>query len=141
MSAVNELVGRIEKSFAAGDVDAFAACFAEDAVQVHPFFPAPHRGRQSIRDAEAEMFAGFDQVTLEAQNVVAGPEWSAIEWRVTARHCAPIALPDGRTLPASGRVVDLLMASLVRLDADGQIAEEHRYQDNLGFLQAIGALG
>jgi uncharacterized protein (TIGR02246 family) len=141
MSAVTELVDRVEKAFAAEDVDAFAACFAEDAVQVHPFFPAANEGREAIRSAEGQMFAGFDQISLEARNVVEGPEWSAIEWRVRARHCAPIPLPDGRTLPASGRMVDLTMASLVRLDVAGNIAEEHRYQDNLGFLQAIGALG
>jgi steroid delta-isomerase-like uncharacterized protein len=141
MSAVTELVGRIEKAFAAGDVDAFAACYAEDAVHVHPFFPAPNRGRQSIRAAEAGLFAAFDRITLEARNVVEGQGWSAIEWRVTARHCAPVPLPDGRSVPASGRTIDLPMVSVVRLDAAGDIAEEHRYLDGLAFMQAIGALG
>ena len=98
MSAVSELVARIEKSFAAGDVDTFAACFAPDAVQVHPFFPAPNQGRQAIRDSEATMFAGFDQISLEAQNLIEGDEWSTVEWRVRARNCGDLAMPDGSTV-------------------------------------------
>jgi hypothetical protein len=60
---------------------------------------------------------------------------------VRARHSSPIAMPDGSKLPATGRVVDLAMASFVRLDETGLIAEEHRYQDNLAFLRQLGVIG
>ena len=44
MSAATEIVSRVEHTFNAGDVGAFARCFAQDTVQVHPFFPEPHQG-------------------------------------------------------------------------------------------------
>ena len=141
MSAATEIVSRVEQAFNAGDVGAFARCFAPDAVQVHPFFPEPHRGRDAIQNAEAAMFAGFDEIRLEATSVTEDGDAAAIEWRVRARHSSPIAMPDGSKLPATGRVVDLAMASFVRLDETGLIAEEHRYQDNLAFLRQLGVIG
>ena len=126
MSAATEIVSRVEQAFNAGDVGAFAQCFAEDAVQVHPFFPEPH---------------GFVEIRLEATSVTQDGDTAAIEWRVQARHSSPIAMPDGSKLPATGRVVDLTMASFVRLDETGLIAEEHRYQDNLAFLRQLGVIG
>jgi hypothetical protein len=87
------------------------------------------------------MFAGFDQIHMEALSVVEDGDRAAIEWRVRARHSSPIAMPDGSQLPATGKVVDLTLASLVRLDEAGLIAEEHRYQDNLAFLRQLGILG
>jgi steroid delta-isomerase-like uncharacterized protein len=141
MSAATDIVSRIEQAFADGDVDAFARCFAEDAVQVHPMFPEAHKGRQAIRDAEATMFAGFDQIRLVATSMVEAEDRAAVEWQVRARHCAPIRMPDGAELPPSGAVVDLPMASFLRLDPSGLVAEEHRYQDGLTFLRQLGVLG
>ena len=109
-------------------------------MQVHPFFPEPHR-RVAIEDGEAAMFAGFDHIRLRATSITEHGDRAAIEWRVQARHSSPIAMPDGSTLAATGSVVDLTMASFVRLDETGLIAEEHRYQDNLAFLRQLGVVG
>jgi ketosteroid isomerase-like protein len=134
----HDLAGRIEAAFNGGSAAAWANCFAEDAVQIHPFFPAPNVGRAAILAAESVMFTAFDQIKLEVTNVVAGGEWTVFEMRVTARHCAPIAMPDGSEIPVTGKVVDLTMASVVRIGDDGLILEEHRYEDNLSFLRQLG---
>ena len=141
MSRATEVAQRITKAFDDHDVDAFAGCFTADAVQHHPFFPAPLQGREAILAAEATLFGSFDDVGLEATNVVDAGEWMGAEFRVTARHTRPLPLPDGTTLSATGRTIDLVMAAFMRLDADGQIVEAHRYQDNLAFLRALGVAG
>jgi ketosteroid isomerase-like protein len=141
MSTATDLARRIEKAFNTNDgtADAFADCFAEDAVQFHPFFPAPNHGREAIRTAEGAMFAAFDQVQLSVTRVIDGGDgWVALEADVLARNHAPIAMPDGSPIPATGKVVRLTMASVLRVDDDGLIAEEHRYQDNLAFLRQLG---
>jgi steroid delta-isomerase-like uncharacterized protein len=132
------LTDRIIAAFNAGDVDAFAACFAEDAVQIHPFFPAPLRGRAAIRAAEASLFGSFDDITLRLTNLVEAADQIAVEFTVTATNTEPIPLPDGSSLPATGKTVELSMGAFFRLDGDGLITESHRYQDNLAFMQQLG---
>ena len=132
------LATRIEAAFASGSAAAWAACFAEDAVQVHPFFPAPNVGRAAIEAAESALFDAFEDVALTVTCAFAGDGRAALEMRVTARNTGPIAQPDGSAIPATGRTVDLTMASIVRLDDRGLIVEEHRYQDNLAFLRQLG---
>jgi steroid delta-isomerase-like uncharacterized protein len=138
MSRGTVLTDRIIAAFDNGDVTAFAACFAEDAVQLHPFFPAPLRGRDAIRAAEGTLFGSFEQISLRRTNLVENDERIAAEFVVTATHTKELPLPDGSTLPATGKVVELTMGAFFRLDTDDLIAESHRYQDNLAFMRALG---
>ena len=135
-----DIADRIAAAFNAGDVTAFAACFAEDGVQTHPFFPEPLRGRAAIEAAESTLFASFDEISMTVLSVVQTGDLVAMEVNVKATHTSPLPLPDGSQLPATGERVDLVMAAFVRLDAHGQIVEAHRYQDNLAFLRALGVM-
>ena len=138
MSRGTVLTDRIVAAFDSGDVDAFAACFAERAVQVHPFFPAPLQGREAIRAAEGGLFGSFDEVSLVRTNLVEAGDRVAAEFVVKATHTKDLPVPDGSTLPATGAVVELTMGAFLRLDDDDLIVESHRYQDNLAFMRALG---
>jgi steroid delta-isomerase-like uncharacterized protein len=138
MSRGTVLTDRITAAFDSGDVEAFAACFAEDAVQIHPFFPSALRGRDAIRAAEGTLFGSFEQISLRRINLVESGEQVAAEFVVTATHTKELPLPDGSTLPATGKVVELTMGAFFKLDADDLIAVSHRYQDNLAFMRALG---
>lgn len=129
---------RIVDAFNAGDVDAFAACFAPDAVQMHPFFPEPLRGREAIRAAEATLFGAFDDIRLEIGHVLSSGECVAIEFRIRATNSKPLTMPDGSTLPATGRTVELDAAAFLTLDEVGQIVEAHRYEDAMTFMRQLG---
>lgn len=134
----DSVVDRIVAAFNAGDVNAFADCFSEDAVQYHPFFPEPMRGREAIRAAEGTLFAGFDQIRLEAITSVTSGDITAAEFQVHAVHSKPLVLPDGTVIPPTGCTIDLPMAAFLRLDGEGQIVESHRYQDSLSMMRALG---
>ena len=138
MTTATSLAQRIIAAFNAGDVDAFADCFALDAVQVHPFFPEPLRRREAIRVSEGAMFAAFEHISLDVTNVVEAANRVAMELVVTATNTKPLALPDGTTLPATGKTVHLTMSAFLTLDEAGQIIEAHRYQDNLAFMRQLG---
>ena len=138
MTVATDLAARIEAAFNDGKPDDFAACFAPEGVQHHPFFPEPNRGRSAIADAERGMFQAFDNIHFETIRVVDGGEWASFEFTVSARHCSPLSMPDGSKVPATNKTVDLALASIVRIGADGLIEEEHRYQDNLAFLRQLG---
>jgi len=57
---------------------------------------------------------------------------------VDATNTGDLPLPDGSTLPATGRRISLPGLDVVYLDADGLIAEGHRYQDAAGFMAQLG---
>ena len=135
-----ELGERIAAAFTAGDVEAFAACFAEDAVQRHPMHPEPIHGRDGILAAERPLFDAFSEITYELQNVVDAGEWVTLEALVSATNTGKLPTPGG-LLPPTGKRISLPMASIVRLDASGDIAEEHRYLDVASFMAQLGLMG
>jgi steroid delta-isomerase-like uncharacterized protein len=137
MGAATELAGRISKAFNDGDVEAFIDCFAEDAIQEHPFFPGQGRGREELLGREGGMFAAFGDITYDVRTVVEQAGSAVIEAVVSATNTGDIPTPGG-TIPATGKRVTIPMASVVRLDGDGRIAEEHRYMDVAGFLRQLG---
>ena len=55
-----------------------------------------------------------------------------------ATNTGDLPLPDGSTLPAMDRRISLPGLDVVYLDADGLIAEGHRYQDAAGFMAQLG---
>ena len=138
MTIATNLAQRIADAFNAGDVNAFAACFAPDAVQIHPFFPEPLHGRDAIRAAEGAMFAAFEHISMDVLTVLETGNKVAMELAVKATNTKPLAMPDGGVLPPTGRSVDLTMSAFLTLDAAGQILESHRYQDNLAFMRQLG---
>ena len=138
MTTGTTLSQRILDAFNSGDVDAFAACFAPDAVQLHPFFPEPLRGREAIRAAEGGMFSAFDHISMDVLSVLESGNHVAVELRVRATNSSPLPMPGGATIPATGKTVDLTMAAFFTVDDAGQIVEAHRYQDNLAFLRQLG---
>ena len=85
----------------AHDIDAFAACFAEDYDSEQPAHPArAFRGRAQARANWAAIFAGvpdFRAELVRADTAGDGVEWS--EWRWHGTH------DDGSALEMAGVVV------------------------------------
>src|SRR4029079_13307993 len=137
MSRATDLAEQLEKAFASG-AEAFADLFTEDAVQHHPFFPGPMTGRAAIHQMEATMFDAFSEVTLDVRRVTEQGDVACIESDITAVNSSDLTMPDGTTIPATGKTVQLSVAMVATLDADGRITEAHRYEDGLGFLRQLG---
>ena len=68
-------------------------------------------------------------------------EMTRVDERLRALGADVVLLPDGGTLPATDKVVELTMGAFFLVGSDGLIQESHRYQDNLGFLRALGVIG
>jgi hypothetical protein len=57
--------------------------------------------------------------------------------RSSGTHTEPFTLPDGRVIPPTGRVVNLVMTTVARV-VDGQFVEEIVSFDSLGFFSQLG---
>jgi ketosteroid isomerase-like protein len=141
MSAATEIAKRIEHAFNTSDMDALGACYAEQAVQQHPVNPAGNHGRAAIIGFETGMFAAFSDIDFHVERVIDGGEWATVEAVVQATHTDALAMPDGTEVPATNVRIALPVASIVRLDGDGLVAEEHRYLDVAGMMGQLGLMG
>ena len=88
--------------------------------------------------AESPLFEAFSDGGVELVRLVEQGDRMACEWVVTATNSGPLPLPDGQTMPPTGRTVRLPVLDVFRLDADGRIAEDHRYFDMVTFSQQLG---
>ena len=140
MSAATDMADRIARAFKGDGASAFAACFAEDGVQVHPML-GRQEGRAAIEAGEGAMFAAFDDIDFTVENVVDGGEWAAIEFSVAATHTKPLTLPDGAEVPPTGIRIELPGCEVFSVGPDGLITEAHRYQDGMSFMAQLGLLG
>jgi uncharacterized protein (TIGR02246 family) len=101
ISAVRDVLDRAYAAWAAGDADAFAALYTDDAtVVMRGVF---HRGRSAVRDSMASAFAG----RLKGSRAVDTPQ----DIRVVGGHTAivvsraGIVLAGERDLPAAREVL------------------------------------
>jgi len=141
MTAFTDLTDHLLKAYNSGDVDLVAACYAEGATQEHPFFPNGNRGRDAIRQAENGMFAAFSEIDWKLVRTIEQGDWGVIETVVAATNTSDLPLPDGNVVPATNKRVSIPLVNVVRLDGDGDIAEERRYMDVAGFMGQLGLLG
>lgn len=125
--AGNDLAGAFRDAYAAGDADAVAALYAEDAVLASDAFPFPLVGRDTIAGAEAMLFGSFCDADWQATDVVRhGNKRVAIQYTLAVDFCGPFPGPDGVLMPPTGERVVLELATFIELDK-GLIVNERRY--------------
>jgi SnoaL-like domain len=127
MSTFSTTIDTFIEAYNSGDVDRIAGCYDEHGRQVHVLLGVS-QGRAAIADAERPMFAAFSDISWQATRTVeaATGDWHAVEWMVDATNTGTLVSPVG-TLPATGRIVHLAGCSLMCINENGLIAEEHRY--------------
>lgn len=78
------------------DIDALAACYAEDAVN-HQVAEEPVVGREAIRWMFTEGFAAAEMVCI-VENLFEDGEWAILEWRdpLGLRGCGFFHVQGGR---------------------------------------------
>src|SRR4051812_25400661 len=100
MTASTDLTDKIFKAYNSSDLDLLGDCYAEDAVQQHPFFPQPNVGRAAILTAEGPMFGAFSDIDWVLVRVIGDDDWAAIESTVSATNTSDLPTPGG-VVPAT----------------------------------------
>jgi steroid delta-isomerase-like uncharacterized protein len=136
-----EIADRLAAAFSSDDATNAARLYADDAVMQHPLFPAPLRGKAAIVEAENGLYASFSQTDVKVTNAVATGDWVAAEVLIRSTNTGPLAMPDGSSLPATGRTIEIPAAEFIRTDSSGLIVEEHRYFDVATFMGQLGLMG
>lgn len=138
MGATRELAERAFALYNSGDVDAFMDCYAADAVLRAP--EGSFEGRAAIREFWAQQFAEFSDSQVSSDLLVEQGDTVVAEFTYTGTNTGPIAMPDGSTLPATGKRIEMKGMQLLQL-RDGKIVRHAVYHDTamdqLGLMPSV----
>jgi ketosteroid isomerase-like protein len=138
MGAARETIDRMTAAMVNHDVAALAAVYAEDAVAV-----TPDEGELKGRDEIARYFGGFLTALPDfAWDSLAQHEsgdTSIDEGWVVGTNTGPLLLPDGSTVPATGKAVRVRGCDIATV-AGGVIVCHHFYFDQMELLTQLGLL-
>ena len=120
------------------DVDAFVGFYAPNAVVYDPQHPEPLTG-EAIRKDMADFLAAFPDLIFTLKTVIESGDAAAFEGMGKGTHKGPMAGPTGE-IPATNRPMEVRFAAFLRVNDQGQIAEERRYFDMAGMMQQLGLM-
>lgn len=135
MGAYKTLLDTYVERYNAGDLDGVMDCYAEDAVQWMP--DGTFKGRTTIRDRLALELAAFSDITWTVESYLEQADLFADEWTFAGTHTGPFTLPDGSTVPPTGKRVELKGMELCKV-RDGKIVVDNLYYDNLAVAFQFG---
>lgn len=99
-------------------------------------FNVEFTGHSGYREFHNNWTTAMPDCKVEITNVVAGDEWSVVEFNGRGTHTGPLVAPQG-TLPATQKKLDLKFCELLRIK-DGQITEGRLYFDAATMLRQLG---
>ena len=138
MGEAREVMNRITAALDAQDLEAAAECYATDAVA-----ETPDQGQIRGRDAIAEYFRqltdAFPDVRYEPQHGHESSNVAIDEGYVVGTHTAPLPLPSGESVPATGKQIRVRSCDIISVE-DGLVTSHRFYFDQMEFLGQLGLL-
>ena len=119
----------------AGDAEAIASFFAEDAVYDDRGAGEVARGPRAIAEHAALIHRGFPDLSFELVRAAHGDRFTAGEWRARWTHRGEFAglAPTGRVLESAG-------VDVATLDEQGRIVHLASYYDGAALMRSLGLL-
>lgn len=112
-----------------------------DDVLMHDFGAEPVHGKEAVRDYLAQQFAmTSDEKAVQTRRIIGDNEvFAEIEWSAT--NTGEIPMPDGSTIPATGRPFSTRVAYYARVNDAGEVVELRGYPDIAGMMGQLGLMG
>jgi predicted ester cyclase len=127
---------RLDESFNQRDWDSFRDCFADNAIHHNvPEELGLGQGPDAVLTMARMQVAAFPDVRTERLESVFEGDTGAFRYRETGTHEG-----EFMGIAASGHRVDVETAAFARYNHEGKLVEARVYQDNLAFMQQIGAI-
>ena len=120
------------------DMDKSLLLVTNDVKWTNVAFDRHVTGHNGFREYITNWTTAMPDCKVEITNVVAGEEWSVVEFIGRGTHTGPLVGPQG-TIPATQKKLDLKCCEVLRLK-DGQITEGRVYFDAATLLRQFGLL-
>jgi predicted ester cyclase len=131
-----QLIDAFVDSYNTRDWSRFAELHAESALMNEPGLK-PYRGRDAILKSYQGMLSVFPDTQMKKVHVFGQGHMICFEMLASATHKGPLLAPDGKTIPATGKRVEVSIMAVAKI-RDGKIIEFHESYDRLGLLAQLG---
>jgi ketosteroid isomerase-like protein len=138
MGEAREVMNRITAALDAQDLEAAAECYATDAVAETPD-QGQIRGREAIAEYFRQLTDAFPDVRYEPQHEHESGNVAIDEGYVVGTHTAPLPLPSGESVPATGKQIRVRSCDIISVE-DGLVTSHRFYFDQMEFLGQLGLL-
>ena len=133
MGEAREVMDRFTAAaFETKDFTAAAECYADGAVVVTPD-QGELTGREAIVAYLRDLANPFPDVRLEYEARHESGNVAIDEWYTTGTHSAPLSMPTGETIPATGKQIRVRGCDVVTVEG-GRITSHRIYFDQMEFL-------
>ena len=135
MGQTRDIAERYFRCIEKGDIAAALACLAPGAEFTNPLgaMPVPEGVRMMLQG----YVVGFPDNRFEVKNVVESGDQVALEGDWVGTHTGPLPLPDGSSVPATGKALRSPFVTIFRV-REGRIVSHRGYWDLAGFLAQLG---
>jgi steroid delta-isomerase-like uncharacterized protein len=138
MATAADITRRIFQAYNDRDLDGMLASVNPD-VQITLPGGQLISGREEMRAHEQQEWEGFPDARVEVRQVIDQGSMAVGEYIWAATNTGPLNLPDGSTLPATGKRIELPCVTVVEVK-DGLVAAERSYWDMMEAFQQMGLL-
>lgn len=134
MSDVEQIAERATEAFRSRELNAVMDFYDSGAVVVTP--DGTFEGQNAIREFVGIQLEAFPDLDLRVHNRLVVDSTVIEESTFTGTHDGPLPLPDGTTLPPTGRRVSQRVAD-VAVYENGRIVRQHLYYDRGEVLEQL----
>ncbi len=122
-------------AFNRGDLEGAVAPYADNAETSDP--TGKYVGRSQILASQKVWHTAFPDAKGDVTNQIAEGDQVFTEVTFRGTHTGPLAGPNGMTVPATGKKIDMHVAFVDWFEG-GKIQREHGYFDLAGLMQQLG---
>lgn len=112
-----------------------------DDIVMHDFGFEPIRGKDACREYLAEQFASMSNGSAQHLKRILGHNevFGELDW--TATNTGDMSMPDGTTVPATGKTVQMRVAYYSSVNDRGEVEEIRGYPDVMSMMAQLGLVG
>lgn len=135
MSDTREIFDNLTDAMNRHDLDAIADGYSQQVVVSSP--DGTYEGRQAATAYLGSFLGAFPDLSVNVWSKITSGDLVCDEWTLTGTNTGPLPLPDGSTLPATGRPVELRGCDIAAFES-GQVISHRMYYDNVDLLTQLG---
>ena len=136
---LEKIADNIVKTINSGDPVAVTNLYAKDAVMIQANEPVPVRGHDALLKSYQAMFRATPDWKAEFSLIAFHGDTIIFEGVGFGTFTGPLSTPMGE-VPPTGAKINLKFAFFAKINAEGLIAEDRTYFDNLEYAKQLGLI-
>jgi predicted ester cyclase len=138
MGQPRELMDKVTEAILGNDLEALRDLYAPDAVGNSPDSGTLH-GIEAIIDYSRTLVEAFSDMSYDHEATFETEDRAIDQGTMVGTHTGPLRLPDGSSIPPTGKQVRLRAIDVVKVE-DGRIVRHDFYFDQLEMLSQLGLM-